>query len=45
MEISDFAADYLFDKKEGMKNLTASLLNEVMQLEATRQIQARPYAD
>jgi putative transposase len=43
MEVSDFAADYLVDKKEGMRNLTASLLNEVMQLEATRQIQAQPY--
>jgi transposase-like protein len=43
MDISDFAADYLVDKKEGMKNLTGSLLNEVMQLEASRQIQAQPY--
>ncbi|OPX74508.1 MAG: hypothetical protein A4E44_01920 [Methanosaeta sp. PtaB.Bin018] len=32
MNISDFAEDYLFDKKEGMRNLTACLLNEVMQL-------------
>jgi putative transposase len=43
MNISDFAADYLVDKKEGMRHLTASLLNEVMQLEALRQIQAQPY--
>jgi transposase-like protein len=43
MNISDSAADYLVDKKEGMRHLTASLLNEVMQLEALRQIQARPY--
>jgi len=43
MDISDFAADYLVDKKEGMKHMTASLLNEVMQLEALRQIQAQPY--
>lgn len=43
MDISDFAADYLVDKKEGMRHLTASLLNEVMQLEAQRQIQAQPY--
>ena len=43
MDIEDFAADYLVDKKEGMRNLTASLLNEVMQLEALRQIQAQPY--
>jgi len=43
MNISDFAADYLVDKKEGMRHLTASLLNEVMQLEALRQILAQPY--
>lgn len=43
MDIEDFAADYLVDKKEGMKNLTASLLNEVMQIEASKQIQAQPY--
>jgi len=43
MNISDFAADYLVDKKDGMKHVTASLLNEVMQLEALRQIQAQPY--
>lgn len=43
MDIEDFAADYLVDKKEGMRNLTASLLNEVMQIEASRQIQAQPY--
>ena len=43
MDISDFAADYLVDKKEGLRHMTASLLNEVMQLEALRQIQAQPY--
>jgi len=43
MDIEDFAADYLVDKKEGMRNLTESLLNEVMQIEASRQIQAQPY--
>ena len=43
MDIEDFAADYLVDKKEGMRNLTKSLLNEVMQIEASRQIQAQPY--
>jgi transposase-like protein len=43
MNISDFAEDYLFDKKEGMRNLTACLLNEVMQLEAANQLQAQPY--
>jgi putative transposase len=43
MNISDFAADYLVDKKEGLKHMTASLLNEVMQLEAQRQVQAQPY--
>src|SRR5512137_306349 len=43
MDIEDFAADYLVDKKEGMKNLTPSLLNEVMQIEASKQIQAQPY--
>ena len=43
MDISDFAADYLVDKKEGLRHLTASLLNEVMQLEALRQIEAQPY--
>ncbi len=43
MNISDLAEDYLIDRKEGMRKLTASLLNEVMQLEAEKQIQARPY--
>lgn len=43
MDISEFAADYLVDKKEGLRHMTASLLNEVMQLEAQRQIQAQPY--
>jgi len=43
MDISDFAADYLVDKKEGLRHMTASLLNEVMQLEALRQIEAQPY--
>jgi putative transposase len=43
MSISDFAEDYLIDKKDGMRKLTACLLNEVMQLEASKQIQAQPY--
>ena len=43
MNISDLAEDYLIDPKEGMKKLTAGLLNEVMQVEAENQIQARPY--
>jgi len=43
MNIEDFAADYLVDKNETMRNVTASILNEVMQIEASRQIQARPY--
>jgi putative transposase len=43
MNISDLAEDYLIDRKEGMRKLTASLLDEVMQLEAEKQIQARPY--
>jgi len=43
MSISDFAEDYLVDQKEGMRKLTAWLLNEVMQLEAANQIQAQPY--
>jgi hypothetical protein len=42
MNISDLAADYPVDKKEGMRHLTEMLLNEVMQLEALRQIQAQP---
>jgi putative transposase len=37
------AEDYLVDRKEGLRKLTAGLLNEVMQVEAERQIQARPY--
>jgi len=43
MNMSELAEDYLVDPKEGMRNLTASLLNEVMRLEAEQQIQARPY--
>jgi len=43
MNVSDLAEDYLVDPKAGMRNLTACLLNEVMQLEAEKQIQARPY--
>jgi putative transposase len=43
MNISDLAEDYLVDRKEGLRKLTAGLLNEVMQVEAERQIQARPY--
>jgi len=43
MNVSDLAEDYLVDPKAGMRDLTACLLNEVMQLEAEKQIQARPY--
>jgi putative transposase len=43
MNISDLAEDCLIDRKEGMRKLTASFLNEVMQLEAENQIQARRY--
>ena len=43
MNISDLAEDYLIDRKEGMRKLTASFLNEVMLHEAEEQIQARPY--
>jgi transposase-like protein len=43
MNISDFAEDYLVDHKDGMRKLTAWLLNEVMQQEALDQIQAQPY--
>ena len=43
MDISDFAEDYLVDHKDGMRKLTAWLLNEVMQQEAINQIQAQPY--
>jgi transposase-like protein len=43
MDIEDFAADYLVDKNETMRNVTESILNEVMQIEASRQIQAQPY--
>jgi putative transposase len=43
MNISDLAEDYLVDRKEGLRKLTAGLLNEVMQVEAERQTQARPY--
>jgi transposase-like protein len=39
----DLAEDYLIDPREGMRKLTASYLNEVMQLEAQKQIQARHY--
>jgi len=43
MNICDLAEDYLVDPKEAMKKLTASMLNEAMQLEAEKQIQASPY--
>ena len=43
MDISDFAEDYLVDHKDGMRKLTAWLLNEVMQQEALNQIKAQPY--
>lgn len=41
--ISDFAEDYLVDHKDGIRKLTAWLLNEVPQREALDQIQAQPY--
>ena len=43
MDITDLAEDYLVDRNECMKELTTTLLNEVMQQEAENQIQARPY--
>ena len=43
MNISDLAEDYLIDRKEGMRKLTAGYLNEVMKVEAEKQSQARPY--
>jgi putative transposase len=43
MNISDLAEHYLVDPKDGMRKLTASYLNEVMQVEAENQIQARYY--
>ena len=43
MNISDLAEDYIVDPKKGMRKLTAGLLNEVMQLEAEKQIRARRY--
>ena len=43
MNISDLAEDYLIDRKEGMRKLTVGYLNEVMQVEAGKHIQARPY--
>ena len=43
MNMIDLAEDYLVDPKEGMRKLTASYLNEVLQLEAQKQIQAGPY--
>ena len=43
MNMIDLAEDYLVDPNEGMRKLTASYLNEVLQLEAQKQIQAGPY--
>ena len=43
MNISDLAEDYLVDPIEAMRKLTAAYLNEVLQVEAEKQIQARPY--
>ena len=43
MNVSDLAEDYLVDPKEAMRKLTTGYLNEVMRLEAEKQIQARPY--
>jgi len=42
MSMSDLAEDYLVDPKEGMRKLTAGYRNEVLQLEAQKQIQAGP---
>jgi putative transposase len=43
MNAYDLAEDYLVDSNEGMRKLTTSMLNEVMQVEAEKQIQARSY--
>lgn len=43
MNMIDLAEDYLVDPKESMRMVTTSLLNEVMQLEAEQQIQAKRY--
>jgi putative transposase len=43
MNMVDLAGDYLIDPKEGMRKLIAGYLNEVMQLEAQKQIRAGPY--
>jgi transposase-like protein len=43
MNISDLAEDYLIDRKDGMRKLTACFLNEIMHREAENQIQARHY--
>ena len=43
MNMIDLAEDYLVDPKEAMRKLTTSYLNEVMNLEAQNQIQARHY--
>jgi len=44
MNMIDLAEDYLVDPKESIRKVTTSLLNEVMQLEADQQIQAKRYA-
>jgi len=43
MNMPDLAEDYLIDPKEAMRKLTTGYLNEVMRVEAEKQIQARPY--
>ena len=43
MNTVDLAEDYLVDSNEAMRKLTTGLLNEVMQVEAGKQIQARRY--
>jgi len=43
MNMIDLAEYYLVDPKEAIKKLTTSYLNEVMELEAQNQIQARHY--
>ena len=43
MDIFDLIADYLSDQEEGMKNLIAAFLNQVMLVEALQQAGAAQY--
>lgn len=43
MELLDFIEDYLYDNKEGIKNLITCFLNSVMLEEAARQSCSTPY--